>query len=97
MGPRGRPKGTTVIKLTDEDKAKYTVPGDLPRSWEERAYRAKATHVAYWVNVGVYKFVFDNVSDAYACYSAEADSESFVSLYRATGGGWGEQIGNNND
>jgi hypothetical protein len=79
-----------MIKLTEADRALYTVPGDLPRSWEERAYRAKAAAVNYWVNVGVHKFVFENVADAYQCFTRETGEA--VSLYRATGGGWGELI-----
>lgn len=85
-----------VITLTDTDRETYTIPGDLPRTWEERAYRALAAgEVNYWVNVGVYKFVFRNVADAWIFYSTEADGTQFVSLYRATGGGWGELIEQN--
>ncbi|MFG3200331.1 hypothetical protein ACGFYT_29905 [Streptomyces sp. NPDC048208] len=79
-----------MIQLTDTDRETYTVVGDLPRSWEERAYRAKASAVNYWVNVGVHKMVFENVADAYLFFTAE-DGED-VSLYRAIGGGWGEMI-----
>ncbi|QPB09821.1 hypothetical protein CPT_Shady_060 [Streptomyces phage Shady] len=82
-----------MITLTDTDRETYTVPGDLPRSWEERAYRMLAGgEVNYWVNVGVHKMVFRNVADAWLFYSAEANGIQNVSLYRATGGGWGELI-----
>ncbi|WP_369190129.1 hypothetical protein [Streptomyces sp. R08] len=80
-----------MIKLTIADRATYTVPGDLPRSWEERAYRALAGgNVNYWVNIGVHKMVFAEIGDAYALFMRE-DGED-VSLYRAVGGGWGEKI-----
>ncbi|QDQ14298.1 hypothetical protein [Streptomyces spectabilis] len=85
-----------MIKLTDADRAKYTIAGDLPRCWEERAYRALADgEVNYWVNVGVYKMAFRNISDAWLFYSAEANGRQVVSLYRAVDGGWGELIDRN--
>ncbi|WP_415940415.1 hypothetical protein [Streptomyces sp. 039-1] len=71
-----------MIQLNAADRARFELPGDLPRRWEERAYAEHCTERNYWVNVGVLKFFFDSIGDAWAVYSEEVANGRAASIYR---------------